>query len=161
MRVLNEHSRQIEASPEAVGALIDALASKDDRLWPHERWPRMDLDGPLAEGAKGGHGPIRYSVEAYDPGREILFRFDAPTGFDGTHGFVVKPRGDGCELRHTVKMRISGAALFTWPLIFRALHDALLEDGLDKAESDLMGREWVHRNWHWTVRTLRRMLARR
>jgi hypothetical protein len=121
----------------------------------------MRFDGPLAVGAKGGHGPIRYSIEAYEAGREIVFRFREPAGFNGTHRFSVRPVEDGCELRHLIDMRVTGSALFTWPLVFRPLHDALLEDALDKAHSRLVGTEWVKRKWPWTVKTLRKMLARR
>jgi hypothetical protein len=160
MRVLNEHSRRLEASTEAVGELLDLLASKEDGLWPHEQWPPMRFDGPLAVGAKGGHGPIRYSIEEYEAGREIVFRFREPAGFNGTHRFSVRPVEGGCELRHLIEMTVSGPALFTWPLVFRPLHDALLEDALDKADSRLAGTEWVRRKWPWTVKALRRMLAR-
>ena len=59
LRVLNVHDRNIAAPPDAVGALIDSLASDDDALWPSRTWPRMYLDRPLGVGAIGGHGPIR------------------------------------------------------------------------------------------------------
>jgi hypothetical protein len=121
----------------------------------------MRFDGPLAVGAKGGHGPIRYSIEAYEAGREIVFRFHEPTGFNGTHRFSVRSVKQGCKLRHLIEMTVSGPALFTWPLVFRPLHDALLEDALDKAHSRLAGTEWAKRKWPWAVRTLRGMLARR
>jgi len=32
---------------EQAGALIDGLSTPADALWPHERWPRLRLDGPL------------------------------------------------------------------------------------------------------------------
>jgi len=161
MSVLNEHRRLLPVSQASVGELMNTLASKGDLLWPHERWPRMRFNGPLAIGAVGGHGPIRYTIEEYDPGRRIVFRFTAPLGFHGTHSFVVNSREGGCELRHTLEMRVSGRALLTWPLVIRPLHDALLEDALDKAESVLTGRDWVKRRWPVWVRVLRRMLAGR
>jgi hypothetical protein len=39
LKVVNVHQRLLHASPERVGALIDSLASPEDRLWPG-RWPR-------------------------------------------------------------------------------------------------------------------------
>ena len=48
----------------------------------------------------------------------------------------------------------------TWPLVFRPLHDTLLEDALDRAQATLSGDEWVKRGWPLSVRALRRMLAR-
>ncbi|MDQ3135435.1 MAG: hypothetical protein M3Q76_11655, partial [Acidobacteriota bacterium] len=65
----NVHERILQSPFAAAGELIDKLASRDDLLWPRERWPAMKLDRPLGVGAKGGHGPIRYVVEAYEPGR--------------------------------------------------------------------------------------------
>jgi hypothetical protein len=87
-KVRNVHRRAI-GSPEQLGALLDGLASDADRLWPGDRWPRMRLDGPLAVGARGGHGPVRYRVERYEPSRHVRFRFERPRGFDGIHEFQV------------------------------------------------------------------------
>lgn len=36
-------------------------------------------------------------------------------------------------LSHALEMQASGAALLTWPLVFRWLHDALLKDALTQA----------------------------
>lgn len=81
--VLNIHTRDLHTSRDAVGALLDSLASKQDLLWPHDRWPTMRLDRPLQIGAAGGHGPIRYRVEWYEPGRAVLFRFPGRSCFAG------------------------------------------------------------------------------
>ena len=45
MKVINIHERELGANYEQVGALIDSLASEDDRLWPGHSWPRMKFDG--------------------------------------------------------------------------------------------------------------------
>lgn len=127
----------LDATPDRVGALLDTLASDTDRLWPWRTWPRMAFDRPLAVGATGGHGPIRYTVEAYGPGRAIRFRFTGPAGFDGYHAFDVIPGKDGTLLRHTVAMQARGRARFTWPLLYGPLHDALLEDALAHAQAAL------------------------
>ena len=68
MRVINVHERELNASLEKAGVLIDRLASRDDLLWPYDRWPAMRFDRPLGVGAVGGHGPIRYVIEAYVDG---------------------------------------------------------------------------------------------
>jgi hypothetical protein len=161
LKVLNRHARRFDAEPEKVGACLDSLASRQDLLWPGEQWPAMAFDKPLGVGARGGHGPIRYSVEEYQPAQKVVFRFTSPKGFDGTHTFEVEDLATGCELRHTIDMRASGPALLTWPLLFRPLHDALLEDGLDKVEAHLRGREWHRRKWSPWVRFLRGILGRR
>jgi hypothetical protein len=90
-----------------------------------------------------------------------VFRFSGPRGFHGTHAYEVEAFDRGCELRHTIDMKVSGPAIFTWPMIFRPLHDALVEDSLDKVDAHLAGREWRRRAWSPYVRFLRRLLARR
>ncbi|HYD71071.1 hypothetical protein [Azospirillum sp.] len=161
MNVRNVHSRTLPTSLDAAGTLIDGLASDGDRLWPWERWPAIRFDGPLAVGAKGGHGPVRYTIQQYEPGRSILFRFSAPKGFLGTHRLSVESTDSGgVRLVHTLEMVAAGPARFSWPLVFRPLHDALLEDALDKAERAFGGRPTAAR-WSLYVRALRRLLRRR
>ncbi len=159
MNVLNIHKREVTADAEQVGKLLDSLASRKDLLFPFERWPRMIFDRPLAVGARGGHGPIRYFVEAYAPGRQATFRFTGPSGFDGYHQFEVLSLDEQSTLlRHTLKMRARGLALLSWPLIFRPLHDALLEDALAKAEAALGNTPTVV-PWSPWVRGLRWVLT--
>lgn len=160
MHVRNVHERTLAAPPAAAGALIDTLASADDRVWPRDVWPAMRFDRPLSVGAVGGHGPVRYTVEAYEPGRRISFRFTAPRGFHGTHALDVRPDGDGARITHVLEMRASGPALVTWPLVFRPLHDALVEDAFDRAERSL-GLPETGSRWSPWVRALRWLLIRR
>jgi len=157
--VVNVHERVIPASVGAVGKMIDTLGSAGDGIWPHERWPALKLDRPLQVGAAGGHGPIRYRVESYEPGRRVRFRFLSPEGFIGTHGFDVVDAGEGgSKLRHVIEMRTEGMAVLNWSLIIRHLHDALLEDALDKVERTFLGvgppRAWSRRVvfLRWLVR---------
>jgi len=138
MKVLNIHERELKADYEQVAKLIDSLSSEDDLLWPNQCWPRMKFDRPLSIGAKGGHGPIGYVVEAYKPGQSIKFCFTRPKGFKGFHKFdVVKTKNQPVLLRHTIEMELKGSALLTWPLVIRPLHDALLEDVLSTAQASL------------------------
>lgn len=151
----NVHERRLAGDP---GPLIDSLASAGDRLWPGDRWPAMRLDRALGPGARGGHGPIRYFVESYEPGRRVVFRFSPDFPVDGTHRFEVV---DGRVLRHVAEGRTRGWMILGWPLAIRWLHDALLEDALDQAEADLAGRPLVRRPLGRGVRLLRAALARR
>lgn len=160
MKVRNVHERELRASPQQVGALIDSLSSRDDALWPRQSWPRMALDRPLGVGAAGGHGSVRYVVEAYAPGRSIRFGFTGPRGFDGHHRLeIVNITEQHCVLRHTIDMTTRGAALFMWPLVFRALHDALLEDALAVAQASL-GQTPLVRPWSVWVKVLRWLVSR-
>jgi|SRR5690625_135111 len=61
-RVINTHERAFTATADQVGALVATLASRTDRLWPHEHWPRMRLDNGLSVGSSGGHGPVSYCM---------------------------------------------------------------------------------------------------
>ncbi|OLT24436.1 hypothetical protein BJF83_24225 [Nocardiopsis sp. CNR-923] len=162
MAVHNLHERRLPVAPEHVGALVDTLSSPDDRLWPRHDWPAMRLDSPLTTGARGGHGPVRYTVEEYLPGRLVRFRFGAPRGFDGFHEFTVRPDGStGAVLGHLVSMRLRGPAHLTWPLAFRWLHDALIQDCLDRAERALTGTVRAPARWSPYVRLLRALASRR
>jgi hypothetical protein len=159
MRVLNVHERELQGTHEEVGAMIDSLSSPRDALWPWHSWPRMEFDRPLAVGAVGGHGPVRYVVEDYAPGRSIRFRFTGPKGFHGYHSYeIIDSPGRGCVLRHTLEMTTHGLAVLTWPLMFRPMHDALLEDSLAVAQASL-GCDPQMRPWSPWVRLLRWLLS--
>lgn len=162
MAVLDVHERTLPVPPEQLAPLLDGLSGPDDRLWPAERgqWPAMELDGPLAVGARGGHGPVGYTVVGYVPGRWVRFRFSRPRGFDGFHEYTVQPPpdgGSGAVLRHTLVMRARGLSRLTWPLAFRWFHDAVVEDSLDRAEAETTGAVAAPRRWSPYVRLLRRL----
>lgn len=159
----NIHERLLPADAAAVAWLIDSLGNSRDRLWPSWRWPAQVLDRPLAVGAMGGHGPIRYAVVDYVPGARVRYEFKAPRGLVGTHGFEVLP-GDGkgsTLLRHTLTATARGAMVLAWPLIWRPMHDALVEDGLDTAQAALADAPIVARPLSPRVRLLRRLARRR
>jgi hypothetical protein len=138
MKVVNVHQRLLHAPPERVGALIDSLASPADALWPPTGWPRMKFDRPLAVGAVGGHGPIRYTVEAYTPGQSVRFRLTGPRGFNGWHGFeVLDATSTHSVLEHRIEMQARGRGILTWGLAIRWLHDAAVEDVLTQAQRSL------------------------
>jgi hypothetical protein len=153
--VVNVHERVIPASTETVGKMMDTLGSAGDLVWPADRWPPMKLDRPLQVGAAGGHGPIRYRVESYESGRSVRFRFLSPDGFVGTHAFDVEDAGAGASrLRHVLEMNTEGMAALNWSLVIRPLHDALLEDALDKVEGTFR-RVGPPRTWSRRVVFLR------
>ncbi len=155
MNVKNVHERSIARPAPEVGKLLDSLASRTDRLWPHEKWPPMKLDRAFAVGSKGGHGPIRYSVKSFSPRKNVFFSFTGPRGFNGDHGFEIDDRDDGGSvIRHTLVMNTTGVAVLSWPLIFEPLHNALIEDCFDKAERNF-GFTPAEDPWSLWVRVLR------
>jgi hypothetical protein len=98
----------LKASLTEVGWLLDHLASEEDRLWPRQYyWLAMEFDRKLQKGAVGGHGPVRYFIESYEPGRSIIFRFTKPKGFDGIHGFFIEEIEPGLvKLEHKIEMNV-------------------------------------------------------
>ncbi len=131
--VRNTHQRVLPCSQEQAAYMIDSLAGPQDAVWPARQWPRLRLHAGLSPGSQGGHGPIRYFVEEYQPGRSVKFRFTAPRGFYGFHALQLKDHDQGCLLEHDLQMAASLWGWLQWHLIYRPLHDALLEDALDKA----------------------------
>ncbi len=133
----NVHQRLVRAEPARVGELLERLAGVDSPLWPVDRWPALLLDRPLAVGATGGHGPVGYTCTAHEPGRRVEFAFAPGVGLRGTHSLTVLdgPEPGTCLLRHDLRATTYGAGRLAWPLAVRWLHDALLEDLLDRAET--------------------------
>lgn len=157
--VFNAHERVLDASTERVGALVERLGSDEDPLWPSDRWPPLTLDKALSVGAKGGHGPVRYHVVEHEPGQLVRFKFSAPAGFLGYHEFLIERAGTSeapaARLRHVLVINPLGDARYAWPLVWRPLHDALMEDLMDRAEAAITGRPVEPRPWPAYVRFLR------
>lgn len=148
MKIVDIHERKMDGPVDP--GLIDGLAARGDRLWPYERWPAMRFDRPLGVGATGGHGPIRYRVAEYEPGRRVVFEFLGPRGLTGTHALVA----EDTLLRHEMYAEARGPMLLGWPLVFKPLHCALVEDALAKA-AGVPAPPWSRR-----VRLLRKALER-
>jgi hypothetical protein len=160
--VRNVHERRIPVPPERLGPLLDRLGGPDDELWPSPQWAAMVLDGPVAVGAAGGHGPIRYRVTAHEPGRRVEFTADPGVGVVGTHSFRVEPDGgSGSILRHVIDGRLTGSMVLAWPLVVRWIHDAVLEDLLDRAETAVGTGPARPARWSPWVRLLRLVTSAR
>ena len=57
--IRNVHERVINAPIEALGALLDGLGQKDDRLWPSQSWTPMVLDACCAASPATGSWQAR------------------------------------------------------------------------------------------------------
>ncbi len=153
----NVHERHVRAPADRVGAVLETLASRDDRCWPGAAWWPLVLDSGLEPGSRGGHAVIRYTVTAHEAGRRVEFTFDRSTRIEGTHTFTVVDRGDGTALlRHVIEGRLRGRMVALWPLAVRWLHDALLEDAFDRVERTLGVGPGTPARWSPWVRLLRR-----
>ncbi len=111
-------------------------------------------------GAKGGHGPIRYSVEKYAPDDIVQFRFSKPIGFKGIHKLELLELANGqTEIRHTIDMSTSGKGTWQWIFVIRSLHNALIEDGFDKLENHF-SKVKKKSEWNFWVKILRNRLQK-
>jgi hypothetical protein len=154
--ISNVHQRLLSASMDEVGALLDAVAEPGNALWPAPPWPPIVLDRPLGVGANGGHGPVRYACVSYQPGRRVEFEFRLPTPVRGGHALELIEHPEGVLLQHTlIGEPIGIEGWLAWTVVFRAMHDVVLEQLMDRAETAL-GRPPA-RPTQWTpyVRLLR------
>lgn len=140
-KVHNIHVRELAAPTAVLGEILDTLGSDHDRLWATDIWvaETVVFDRPLGVGADGGHGSIRYSVEEYQPGRRIVFRFTPGGGLSGVHGFELQTLGpDHTRLTHFLDaetkpwMRPLRPILIGW-------HNAMIETAFDRAELEATG----------------------
>lgn len=159
MNVINQHERRLITSPEDAWRLIANLGGKHELLWPAQHWPAMRFDRPLSLGAHGHHGFVGYFVEDYSPPELLRCRFTAPQGVEGYHEFRIIPQGSSVLFRHTMRMRTRGVFTLLWLIAIRPMHDALLQDLMDRASHYSSGCEF-HTPWSPWVRFLR-WLSRR
>jgi len=158
MKVLNIHHRIIEQPKASVAKLLDTLATKGDKVWLQEKWPAMRFKDGLIEGAKGGHGPIRYFIKKIVPNESIEFQFTKPTGLFGIHRLELKGLGvDRTEIKHTIDVQTNFVGTLQWISFIRVLHDALIEDAFDKVENHFSPHK-KKTAWSWWVRFLRLIL---
>jgi len=149
MKVINIHKRKINQSKASVQKLLDTLATKNDKIWPYEKWPAIRFKNGLRIGEKGGHGPIKYKVVSKDYDDGIVFKF-INEGFNGMHKFQINAINDSkVQVVHSIKMKTSGTATFYWLFVIKWLHDALIEDAFDKLENQFSShkKETKHSIW--------------
>jgi hypothetical protein len=161
-RIRNVHERLFQGvPPERVEPLFAALGSPQDVLWPGGDWSPMVLDGPLAEGARGGHGNVRYTCRTYLPGRLVEFVFDSIHGrvVDGRHVFESIPRRAGTLVRHTLDLECGFTDWRELTTRVAPLHDAVLEQFLDNLEHALTGAVAQPHQWSRRVVSTRRSLG--
>lgn len=158
MRVINIHKRNIHQPKQKIIELIETLSTDEDKVWPIKSWPAIRLMDGLKEGSQGGHGSIRYSVHKYVSGKLILFKFSEPKGFNGFHKFeITEIENDLTEVMHTIEMNTSGTGIFTWVVVIRWLHDALIEDTFDNIENYFSTKK-KKTMWSFWVKLLRYLL---
>lgn len=143
-----------------VAELLETLSTKNDCIWPKEKWPTMRFKTGTQVGVKGGHGPIKYTVEIYKPSEAIQFKFSNPKGFNGIHKFELTEIANAkTEIKHTIDMQTGGTGTFLWIFAIHSLHNALIEDGFDTLENNFSE---IHKStkWNLRVRFLRKQIAK-
>ncbi|MGA9637298.1 hypothetical protein [Flavobacterium sp.] len=161
MKIINIHKRVIHQQKINVVEILKTLSTENDKIWPNENWPEMKFINGIQIGAKGGHGPIRYYVEKYDPTEIIQFRFSKPNGFNGIHKFeIVELNKETTEIKHTIDMYTEGKGTIFWFLAISSLHNALIEDGFDKLENNFSNNKKFTK-WNMWVRFLRKRMKKR
>ena len=136
MKILNIHTRIIHQPKSKISPLKASLSTPNDAIWRDGKWPPMRFKEGLKVGAKGGHGPIRYSIDKYIPGDLIQFRFSKPSRFDGVHRFEINALDEArTEIKHVVETEASLKSFLSWSLVIRWLHDAVVEDAFDNVEN--------------------------
>ncbi|WP_282086914.1 hypothetical protein [Aquimarina algiphila] len=159
MKVTNIHKRTIHQPKSVIVKILETLSTTNDQIWPYEKWPAMRFKEGLREGAKGGHGPIKYTIEKYEPGKLIQFKFSKPTGLNGIHKLEIFESGDNkTRLVHTIAMNAVGKGLLLWIFIIRSFHNALIEDAFDKVENHFLDEKKITK-WNIWVRIWRKILG--
>jgi hypothetical protein len=121
MKFLNIHTRTIHQPKNKVVELLETISTENDQIWPTENWPKMKFKDGIGVGAKGGHGPIRYMVEVYNPEEIILFRFSSPKGFNGIHKLELKEiTSDTTQIQHTIDICTVGIGTWNWLFAIRS-----------------------------------------
>lgn len=158
MKVVNIHKRNIHQPKIIIVELFKTLSSKNDMMLATDKWSPMVLDKGLEMGSKGGHGPIKYIVQAYKPGDFIQFDFTQPKGFNGFHKFeITELDNEVSELKHIIEMNTTGLATLKWITAIRWLHDAYIEDAFDKVENHFTTEKKIS-EWSIWVKLLRKVL---
>ncbi|MGB5417267.1 hypothetical protein [Algibacter sp.] len=161
MNVVNIHKRHINQPKADVVRLIKTLSKKEDKVWPNDNWPPMRFKNGLKVGEKGGHGIIRYEVEAFFPERLIVFKFLQPKGFNGIHKFEIEEINANTTLvTHSIIMKtMNFMTTLKWVLAIRWLHDALIENAFDTIENNSLEIK-KHTTWSIWVEFLRFILKK-
>jgi hypothetical protein len=155
------HQREYDQPSVAISEKFDTLSSEKDRLWPNELWPPLVLNNGLKLNSSGGHGPIGYYVSNCRKGKFVEFTFTRPKEFVGIHKFeVLETSNDKTVLRHTINMEVNLKGYISWCLAIKWLHDALLEDCLDKVHNQVSENQ-VRSPHNFWVKFLRNMLKNR
>ena len=158
MKISNIHQRDYDLSVSLLSEILDSLSSENDLLWPNEEWMPMILDNGLKANSNGGHGPIGYYVQRYEYGKIVEFCFTMPKEFVGIHKFeIIELASNKTRLQHTIEMQVNLKGLFSWYFVVKWLHDALLEDSLDKVYN-LHNESQIKTPHSFWVKTLRKIL---
>lgn len=159
MLIVNTHERLLPCHINSAEFLIDDFAKNSADLWPSSLWPRESFDRPLQLGALGSHGGTQYIVDCYEPGRYVKFKFLKPKGYNGYHEFSLVECGENTLIKHTVEFKTNLFASLTWRYIIQWVHDSLIEDAFDCAQTSIGSPPKKSHQWPKRVYFFRHMLG--
>ena len=158
----NEHRRTVRATPGRAAFLLDEIAEPGNAYWPSDRLA-SPADGPPAGRRRHRRArPRPVLVHGLRTGTAGGVHLRARHRGIGTHTFDVLdgPTRDTCVLRHVISGRTHGLGVLAWPLAIRWLHDAVLEEMLDRAAVVLGDPPATPARWSPYVRLLRMAAGR-
>lgn len=130
------HSRDLNRPVAEVFALLEAMGTDQDRIWPDEKVRFTRTPGPLVVGeTHEQHGLIRATLAEYVPSERIVWGVDIPM-LKGTHGFYVEKLGGGrTRITHRIAAKVAWGMLPMWKTFVQPLHDRIIEGIFDRIEA--------------------------
>jgi hypothetical protein len=102
-------------------------------------------------------------VSEYVPGRRVIFQFDDEgliREMSGHHRFEIEDGKSGTILRHVIDATCNLKTWLLWHVVVGPMHDATLEDALDRAERYFGEEPKKPARWGFWVRAMRRKVGR-
>lgn len=162
MRIVEVHKRQFDSPDHEVRALLDSFGRPGGLFQPGEEWLAQGINETLTVGVKTGHWPFKYEVQDYVPGESLGFTFLYPPCLKGaTCRFqIYKNLKGNTVLVNTFEHSAKGPANISWPLVFKWLYQASIQDVLANAQRSL-GEVPKVRGWSPWVNLLRSIFLAR
>lgn len=154
MKIFKIHQRFYKNNPILMN-IIPQLCSPNQTIWPIENWPALQFNDGVKLEAHGGVATIRYRISEILPNSKIVFSFTTPKQFNGIQRFDVNPIGlNMTEFKHTTEIVVGLKGYIYWHSIIKWLHNALMEDMLNKISGKVAGEE-IQTSYNLWVKTLR------
>lgn len=162
MRIAEVHKRQFDCPDNEVRSLLDSFGHPGGLFQPGEEWLAQGINETLIVGVKSGHWPFKYELHEYVPGESLGFTFLYPPCLKGAiwRFHIYKNLRGYSVLENTFEHSAKGPAHISWPLVFKWLYRASIQDVLANAQRSL-GEVPKVRGWSPWVSLLRSIFLAR